>query len=243
MGLWTQTVQFRWRPELAFYERRSAVLRQMEERDLLEAFQWAVGDVTVRTGRFEALAVGVNGATCTLQSPDSPMEPVRDALSLFMAELRPEGVVLTTAHFRYLLPLDLDPAEAQRLSGVAMASEFLPEASPTDWALLLDGRSDRVGADFQVEYGVVGREEVAHRLVGAGRASDLPSMLEPDVRAVPDCALFLTWHWTAATSVGGGESGTYEAIWDRLITESSFLSDKVQKRLEVGYTRRREGQA
>jgi hypothetical protein len=228
-------VGLEWRPELSFFERRSEILRMFEEQDQLEAFHWTATDVTVRSGEFEGATVGMTGATCYVNTPDHT-GVVREVVGTFLDELRPKDVVLRQALFYYLLALGTtDPVEAQSTTALRVAGEMAPNATPLDWALLLDGRSDRLKATFQVEYGVVGRQEVALRLGGAGRIAARPSPIPSDSRDAPECALFLAWDWSVDRATAGREE--VATVWDSLIEETNLLSEKVlascQREIEV----------
>ena len=102
MAVWTQRVDILWRPELDFFEERSAILRDIEKADLLAEFRWTATDVSVRIGPFEDVMVGVAGATITIASPLCETDRTREVLKQFLDRLAPSNIVLGPVHLQCL---------------------------------------------------------------------------------------------------------------------------------------------
>jgi hypothetical protein len=142
--------------------------------------------------------------------------------------VEPDSVSIEDVRFTFLFPLEGDPREVQRRYAEGLSGELLPEAKPGDAALLLDGRSDRIGANFQVEFGVVSSGEIPSRLTGgAGRLGPNQTSVEPDVASAPDCAFFLDWNWTFQKGQGEGDLAEVVGYWEGLSEESLLLSTRI----------------
>ena len=237
-------IELSWQPVITFFDRRTAVLESASESGLLHAFNLGADDISLQTGKFAALRSDVRSATCWQVSPNSPAEPLRDALAIVIGTIQPNAIDVTRAVFDFLLPVDMPYTDAQRKFAETLAGEILPEGIPTDCAMLLDGRVERARSIFQVEYGVVGAHEVAYRLAGAGRIRSGSAPMQADVADVPSCSVFLRWLWTVDGGAGrvDGREGI-EEYWDMLISESELLSERILIRHGLGGIERGEQRA
>jgi hypothetical protein len=222
-----------WRPELSFTEKRSALLRRLEEAALLSEFKLGVDDVTVRIGPFESIKVGVGGAICDVGSPTADVARVRIALEMTLDMLAPSDVVLHLLSIRCFEELDGNPAAIQVGSGGKLIAVAMPSAVPLDWALLLDGRARGAPGQFKVEFGVVSGPEAAMRLslptigrTGVSESGDVP--FQPDTGGLPACALFFDWHWFASLPAVDRAYVEIVAGWDAILSETQKLSEEVK---------------
>lgn len=232
MTPWTQDVQVLWRPELSFFEKRSALLRQLEEAGLLVQFQFGVDNVSVRIGEFEDFVVGVGGANCRVLSPTADAGRVRLALDMALGALRPRDVVLAGLRIRCFEALEGSSPEAlQAATGERLMSDWMPSATAVDWAFLLDGRTGMAPGLFTVEFGVVSEEEAMLRL-GAphlGRVGPAELPFQPDTRDLPACSFFFDWSWVASVATNAGtEFAEVATAWDAILNASQKLSEEVR---------------
>lgn len=229
MRPWIQVIALEWRPDLGFFESRSALLRELEGRDLFEQFHWDVDDVTVRIGEFGALTIGAKGAAAYVASPKAELERVREALVVALNNLHPRDVVFTQARFRQLVPLALNPIEAQHRSAAKLMGHTWSEAEPTDYALLVDGISQRVGGTFQVEFGVVQQKEVTFRFQRPeSRVGHLAVPIAPDLKDIPESAMLLDWHWLNRVPMDLHNAKSVVTRWDDLLDESRRLALQIR---------------
>ncbi len=230
---WTQTVRLRWRPELRFFEQRTTLMRQLEDDGILPAFIWQTDWVAIRIGEFEALEVGVTGLTARLMSPRPATTNLERAVEVALKLFKPRDVFLSDIWLQYFLPVQGEAQQAQARTAEALVHEF-QGARATDWALLIDGFSDRMTCGFQVEYGVVGADEVPMRLQRVSRPLSNPLEgpdLPPDLREAPTTALFLDWHWGPEHFLRSeDEFEDFRAVWQLTLHETERLSAEVQKR-------------
>ena len=198
---WTQQIELRWQPDLHFYERRTEILRSLEAEGLLTGFQWQDKRIGARLGQFEVVYVTDSALSASINGPRTSSQGVRAAISMALDALEPINVTLHGMTFQYLLPISGDGTLAQEQTARRLAPEILPEATPRDWAILLDGRSTRLQSDFQVEFGVLRAEEMAGRLHGR-LASFMPELQEPspvDLSDLPDGGMYYRWEWQMAS--------------------------------------------
>jgi hypothetical protein len=233
MVAWTQAVELRWRPELGFFEKRSDILRQLELDGLLEAFQWEADAVTVRLGRFAALRLAVNGVSVYRGSPQGNNEQVQRALQRCLDLLTPTDVLFAGTRFQILEAIQGDPVELQGRTGALVAAELTPDACPTDWALLMDGTSERAESAFQVEFGVVSRNEAEFRIHSYGGQMKInanPALVQPDHEELPECAIYLHWYWPVSRRLEESPGLEAERVWCLLLEESAVLSERIRNR-------------
>lgn len=234
---WIQVVRFEWRPELEFFEKRRPLLQELEGSGLLRQFSWGADQVIVRVDEHAAVRVAANGATAWLTSPKVGLDRCRAVLTAVWAALKPQNVIVAPSRLRYLAPIANDPREAQRQSAGRVVGRRWVEAHPTDWALLVDGLSERVHSTFQVEFGVVRPEEVAVRYSSPGsRVGPLEMVVPPDLKDLPKSAVFLDWDWQGHFAVEGNSMEGVFARWDALLAESERLSIEMCDQSIPGYT-------
>jgi len=231
---WSHTVALAWPPSLRFFERRSDLLAQLESQDLVSAFRWSENVIGARLGRGEVLEVSSLGAMLITIGPDARPDKARDGLKLAIETVEPTDLRLTQALFQFMLPVDREYALARRQSARQLITPLLPQASPEDWSLLVDGRSRLSNAPFQVEFGVIDEREAPDRLsrrVGRMHAHELAPFPEDffEDHEYPECALFFDWRWFpnrqfAPTAV----DPDLFAFWDALAGESEEMCRTVQ---------------
>lgn len=229
MTLWTQRVEVLWRSELGFFEKRTELLRELEDAGLLAQFRWTVDDVTVRIGQFEGITIGLAGATCFVTSPKVTSDRVRAALRMVLNSLQPRDVLLHNVHVRRFAEIDDVPKQAQLVSAAQLVTGWMPSATPTDWALLMDGQSRSAPGQFQVEFGVVSREEANIRLSRQiGRVGPHEVPFGPDLAGLLDSAFFFDWNWTTAATAEAEPFTEIVNMWDAIIEETAKLSEEVR---------------
>ncbi len=198
----TSAVSLRWRPTLAVYERRIALLRSLETGKRLRAFQ--IETETARARVDASAEISIHPDRLTVADADGP--PKRDLLRFLFEQVfelvRPD-ITQVTARFQHLVPVthEYDEARAQAVTGLFGAS-----ANPlrvTDFAVLIDGKgSSAASLVYQAEFGVITRQEAPLRLSQAmtrvsgdgGHGFD-PEQWD-DLEKFPAVALYVdsSWH-------------------------------------------------
>jgi hypothetical protein len=235
MGPWTQKVKILWRPELSFFEQRSSVLRRIEQTGLLPQFRWTVDDVSVRIGQFENVTVGVDGATIHIASPRVGPERTREVLGRFLDAMTPRDVLLRTVQVQSLYEIEDPATEIQAHSGKTLVGDAMPSAIPLDWALLMDGRSNSAPGHFQVEFGVVSRDEAQFRLETAkGRTLGPELPFPPDLEELPESAFYLNWDWTPNVVGVPNPLEEITRAWDTVLSRTDQMSNEVRARFAAG---------
>lgn len=227
----------RWRTELAFYERRTHILRRFEEMGS-EAFRWHESTVGARLAPHCEVEISATGATVRLLSPHLDASTARQALGVVMVEMEPSDVVLHFVGLQYLLPIPLPFETAAVQSAESLVSEVLPDAQPLDWSVLLDGGSEGIGA-FQVEYGIISQSEAEDRL--RRQVGRIPSLsggapgVPPDLSGLPECAHFFDWSWHVQRLLDGDDltSSAVEFL-SQVEGKSQKLSDRIRDRFGLG---------
>jgi hypothetical protein len=235
---WTQSLSLRWLPELSFYERRTELLRQLEAEVLLVAFRFGEQSIGVQLEEHAVLDVQSTGLSMRISSPRASLDGPRTALAAVLTDLSPQRVTLSSVTAQFLFPLDSPSEVAASQTANELVAELSPDAQATDWSILLDGQSAKLGATFQVEYGVIGADEAPDRIgrvigrVGADPAGQgHPDLI--DVDAVPGSAFFFDWRWTPLTPIEDGGPSRVTEVWDAVTAESERLSRKMQARFSI----------
>jgi hypothetical protein len=241
---WTQRVEVLWRSELRFFEQRTGLLRQMEGEGSLAGFRWSENEFIAQFGPHEALTVGPVGATCVVASPKARADRVRSALRMTLEALEPRNVLVRSVSVLQFEAIEDDPGLVQRASGAQLVHGWMPSATAIDWALLLDGSSNKAPGQFQVEFGVVSEGEAQQRLtrdsVGRLGPSGLPFL--PDLQGFPRCSFFFDWRWTTSAVAEEAPYAEIVTVWDAVVQETNRLGAEVKDGYG-SYDERKEVQA
>ncbi|HEX3854409.1 MAG TPA: hypothetical protein VHW01_25780 [Polyangiaceae bacterium] len=190
MPLWTQRAEVSWRQNIAFYEHRYAVLRELEDKGFLRRFQEDDGRISARLGAaHQILSYRSDGLSIAALKPDSNLEMLRTAAEVVCDKLRPKPTGYPEFILQWLVPLDASYDAARASAAVALVGD-----TPTkldDFAVVADGTVDDPLDEYHLEFGIVEAAEAINRLArrvgrtagarpdtprGLWRADDLPSV-------------------------------------------------------------------
>ena len=238
MDVWTRGLVLGWPSELRFFETRTQLLRELQERHLLTAFLFENERVGAKLGPHVNAEVTSRSVSVDIGSPALDTSHVAEALGIVLAHLRPGRVRLVMAQTQVLNEISLDYDEARGRLASALTGQWVAAgASGTDCAILLDGKSTRTESAFQVHFGVVNKDEVGprlQRLVG-----NMPTTTDHatvvDLGGLPECAIFLDWHWMPGKNLESGDIAAEALIMlDEIVAESLRLSEGIQDRAGLG---------
>jgi len=198
---WTRGIVVNYRPELRFYEMKTALLRAFDDAQILHAFQVSeertsalLGDShgeLVVTPNFLLLNVGPSGV-------EDEWELLLSALQDAMDTLQPTVVDLTflSQHLLPMLETDYDSARHEALR--RLLGEWPNTHGLTDFALLVDGAHD--GHSYQAEFGVLDAASVPDRLGRLVGRINTPTGPGPiwnlKKQSVPPVAFFIDISWS-----------------------------------------------
>jgi hypothetical protein len=165
MPIWTQRVEITWRQNLAFFERRYSVLRELEDEGLLRRFQENDrSEISVRVGSaHQTLTFGDDGLVVAALKPESDLQVLRAAVQVVCDALDPRLSGYPELAFQSLTPLvgaydEVRKAAAEALLGGGAVGRV------GDFAVVLDGDLDEPLDDYHLEFGIVEATEVPARL-------------------------------------------------------------------------------
>jgi hypothetical protein len=166
----TQSIRLRWRPELRFYEQRTAILRELEDLGVLQAFRFSEGSVDARLPEWRWLAVTESGLTLNVLTDSDDESEAWRLVELVVSKIAPLRYSHARASYQHVVEL---PLSFERAIERSYEELFRPlntsEVAVTDWAVLADLRtSGPHPAVGKVEYGIVRQGEVPHRLQKQG---------------------------------------------------------------------------
>lgn len=223
-----------WPTSLTFLERRTHILRALEERNLLAAFRWSEDVTGVLLGASGFAEISSRRAEVHLVGSAEDLEKGRVALEIILSETEPEWVSVDSVLAQVLLPVDLPYLDARRRLA-STGAQGMADTQSTDVAILLDGQAGDPPVRFQVEYGVISDEEAPDRVARrVGRMSG-PRSMPPlpgnffEQNGYPICSLFFDWLWVPGTHHEG--EAVLDEIWilrDELANLSQRLAGSVQ---------------
>ncbi len=166
----TQSIRLRWRPELRFYEQRTAILRELEDIGVLRAFRFSEASVDARLPDWRWMSVTESGLTLNILTESNDEEEDWRLVETVISKLAPLRYSHARVSYQHVadLPLPFEQALARSYKELLRPLDT-PEVAVTDWAVLADLRtSGPHQATGRVEYGIVGKEEVPLRLAKLG---------------------------------------------------------------------------
>ena len=227
---WTQSLHLYWRPELRFYEKRIAILKQFEEQGILRAFRVEEGFVDAQLFQSrDRLTVKKDGLDLQLFSPDADPGRAMEALGVALSEAGPTNLRVISAKFQHIVGIDLDFTEAVNRGHGRVLGDLPSKLNFGDWAVLTDVTLDEPAASGLVEFGIIRADEAPARLArlagraGEGRRESLPrwdSAEFPDVAVFCDGTLNGTIEGEAATLASSAA-----AFWDAARSAQGDLAE------------------
>lgn len=215
---WTQAVLVHWPRSVRFYRQRFAFLERLEGEGLLTAFRTSDGGDTVEArlggGFAHEIEVWPGGLLVRMFTRRPDRELVERAASLACELVAPEGLLSLHIFIQYLRPIRDDYDKARAASAQMMLSDVGIPAEVTDWAMLLDARSQKAPwLTFQAEFGVVRKEEIGDRLARRAGRTGSPVREGPwDPKQFPDVAFFVDGSWKSSKRVEGAK--LLERLWE-----------------------------
>jgi hypothetical protein len=228
---WTQYLELSWAPELHFFEVRTELLREFEASECLTAFRWADNLIGARLDGTTVLEMQPFGLRVLLAAANGDRSVAEAAVARALGKVGPKIISVDLAVFQFLGGLSGPYDQARRTSASSVLGRLGSSAGVTDWAVLLDGTSERIEAAYQVEFGVLDDVEAPSRLTKQ-RGRMATSGAFPPVPSdfwrldeVPPVALFMDWSWRPSGTLGkvASASGVLQT-WGALSAECDQLS-------------------
>lgn len=223
---WNQTLTVTWRPRLAFFENRLALLKSFEEEGAVYAFRFEPGVIGVRL-HDNNLELTLTSTSLTMRASTlrADMARLQEAGRRAFTAVAPDSVTATRLDLQHVGPLHQDYDAARRDSARAWFGSWVDRTKVVDHALLVDGESRSSRATYTMEFGVVSASELPSRLdraVGrvstSGQVGD-PSAYHPPSRAavnwgaldLPAVAVFVDSTWRSIEAPPKGD--IYQQVW------------------------------
>lgn len=214
MEPWTQRIAVSWPVTLNFYERRYALLRKLEEGNLLRRFHSQDDRVHVLLGDpNHELTLRDDGLDLRLLQPDASLDRAREALLIVLDGIAPKRLARPRLTFRWLVELAADYDEAREEAGRQL---FDPPrgVAVEDFALVVDGATDEPPASYHLECGIVDRAETPDRLARPRRGVEPGSSVWlPE--SLPEVAFFCDSEWEIQQAADPSADGVME-IWSQM---------------------------
>jgi hypothetical protein len=241
---WTQRIEARWRPEISFFEHRYEILRHLEAAKLLSAFRMLPSErISVRLGDAKhELLFGPDRIVLTLRAVDADTERLDVAAGLVIDAIKPRRSLRPQIDLQYLIPLDVAYAEA-RTTGLRrlVGDEPVGNGALVDWALTTDGVLENPAVRFNVEIGVVERDEIPPRLtrrVGRfdARAGELADeSFWDDDTTLPAVAFFADGVWLPEERLPEGDTHAgLRRAWRTGVDEMARIVLELHDRVILG---------
>src|SRR4051812_18901543 len=105
---WAQSCQLRWRPELRFYESRTAVLRDLESAEMLTAFRVGESDAGAQLGdAAHQIEFSHRGLIAYINTAAADTERVLRAIAIAIERLEPKRFAAAEFTFQHVVPLEM----------------------------------------------------------------------------------------------------------------------------------------
>lgn len=242
----TQSLTLRWIPELRFFERRYEILKTLQDRGDLWAFQ--AHERVVQARLFDLahqLSIGQNSASLHLLTPDAELKRAWGTLELAVQTLEPRQPSGMAVTFQFVEPLETDfDAAVRQAHATTVKIPGTESIRPDDWAVLLDLKlSEPEGGIGQTEFGIVRAREVATRLrreVGRVSMAQTPSIEhdEWETNEFAPVSLFADVTFSAPAVPGTDALDALKAFWDALRVEAGTFVTGLKKQLVADEYRR-----
>jgi hypothetical protein len=218
-----------WRPALSFYEKRTEILRCLDDKKVLRAFRLAADHIDARLTRpGQELRVRQSGLALELLGQDADADLAWPCVVAALERIEPENTTVN-ARYQHIIPLELPFKEA-----VAIARDRfikLPSLPVSDLALVLN-----LEQGCMIEFGIVGPGEAIPRLtrtVGQMRPADVPHFAGFwEHSDIPDVALYADSLWPGLPAAGENYDGVREA-WSQTRDRASEVVDSLYAEISV----------
>jgi hypothetical protein len=226
---WTQLLEIRWRPALTFYEKRTEILRCLDDSKLLEAFRVETDHVDARlTKPGHALRVRQDGLILEILGQHADADLGWSCVLAALNRINPENMIVGS-RYQHLEQLD-GPFE---VAVKAARDRFLlvPDGEEIeDWALVVN-----LPRAATVELGIIRNVEAIPRLTRSvgGMTSAKVQDASGFWRGVefPPAALFADSHWPG--TVVGANPDEARSAWAAGRQRANDITDHLHAKLAV----------
>lgn len=230
---WTHRFVARWRPRLAFYEKRIEILRALEADGSLSFFRVLDDQVVAHLGNAD-LRVSATDESVAIEAlkPGVPLDRLFRGAEIVLDAIEPSVLRRFVLQAQYLAPIDQDYDDARRVAVQSMTS-LGDNVHPRDAAVLIDAQLSSPPATFHAEYGVAERREIPIRLSRAGGrlASHNESDVSPgfwDEASIPEVAGFCDALVSADRDVTADPTiGAFVELHDALLSATDEAVDSL----------------
>jgi len=245
LELWTQSVTGKWPPSLRFYDKKLSLLHALQDQGLLKAFRNREREIAALIeDRDHQLELEPDGLSIKVLRPQAKLQQLEDAGRMLTEAVEPGRVSSVSVALQYLASLPDDYLESRSYSAHAFLGldekEIAIASGPTmhswDWAVLLEGETDRDDATFQVEFGIVDSDEIPERFAReAGQVESFGTHAPAEhweEAELPNVALFADWTWSGAVPE---DLAPFEAIlqsWSHAREDAEHLLSRILSRME-----------
>jgi hypothetical protein len=167
-------------------------------------------------------------------APDADADLLRSAASIVWERLEPHLIGPPIVSFQFLQPLSSSYDEAKIQAARQLVGADVTNALD-DFALLLDGRDEALGARYRLELGVLSAADGPQRLarvvgrVGGAEAETPPSLWRPDT--LPKVAFFCDQEWETKALDGDGSLDAVFSQVSAVLDSANELVDRFVSRL------------
>jgi hypothetical protein len=186
-----------WRPQISFFDRRTAILSELDKAGLQRAFRFGDDSIGVLLpAEFHEVVVAAEHAQFHVSTRSIDQDQLQRALEIVIRVVQPavRGMIV---HLQHLVPMSGHYEKLCREAAKTFLGAHVDDLRLHDFALLVDGRFD--GGAYQAEFGIVKEDEILPRLSRAvGRMSGPTTFGEEGWKGVPlpELALFVDSTWT-----------------------------------------------
>jgi hypothetical protein len=218
---------------VSFFEQRAAILRDLDEANLIRRFHVEderVG-VKVKDGLHHLIFTPEHLEIAAL-TPELDMVVIEDALRLIWGRLEPAEVRRANVDIRFLTAVDGGYDEV-RQRAADQVTRWPSGVLNIDSAVSVDIRVDELGSDAHIEFGIVEPREAAQRLVIGQPAVVADAGIAPTIfplKSLPEVGIFDHQIWELADLNLKSKEEVID-LWSRLRDRAQELDVSISSRL------------
>lgn len=223
------------RPLVSFFEQKAAILRDLQDADLLRRFDVGEERVGVKVkDSLHHLIFTPEHLEIAALSPDADLEALTVAAGYVWQRLEPSDIRRVDIEFRYLTPTDSAYNDARRHAGDRITTwPSKADLQNIDFAVVFDLLLEEPKSEIHVECGIVEQQEAAHRLAmhqaGIVAGTQIASTVFPS-KSLPEVALYVHQAWRIADPGIASQSDAFD-LWSQAREEAEQIDMSLSERL------------
>jgi hypothetical protein len=223
------------RPLVSFFEQKAAILRDLQDADLLRRFDVGEERVGVKIkDSLHHLIFTPEHVEIAALSPDADLEALMMAAGFVWQRLEPSEIRRVDIEFQFLTPTDSTYDDARHRAGDRVTTwPSKADLQNVDFAVVFDLLLEDPKSEIHVECGIVEQQEAAHRLAmhqaGIVEGTQIAPTVFP-LKSLPEVALYAYQVWRIADLDIPSQSDAFD-LWSQAREQAEQIDMSLSERL------------